>query len=357
MPHALKQFGPWLFCTCFLAGCISVSPSLPTSTPAMAMPTLRPTATPWPTEAAAATSTVASTDSAQSGNDAATFIKETYPDYSVLAPGEKFVKTWEIKNIGTITWNTNYFLALDATSQNDSLGSPAEVNFPKDTSPGATVTLAIPLAAPTTPGTYSVYWKLENDRGKTFGVDGDRMWVTIIVCVPGTPCSSPISNRGASANGVSASLTSFTSGGQSAVARFCMTFPNRNYGPGGGSVSLIVDQQSILASTGGSLEVGCFEFEFPVTAAQIERAKTVAVSIGQVRMIGGPSDPQGACETARLNLKAKYPGLDFQCDFRMAGYYTDLQLPAGMTRTQADVLIVDAIEGAIYGPWTLNIKK
>jgi hypothetical protein len=40
----------------------------------------------------------------------------------------------------------------------------------------------------------------------------------------------------------------------------------------------------------------------------------------------------------------------------MAGFYTDLQIPNGMSRNQADTIIMDAIQGAIYGPWTLILK-
>lgn len=102
--------------------------------------------------------------------------------------------------------------------------------------------------------------------------------------------------------------------------------------------------------------MGCFEFEFPVTATQIQGAASIAVSIAQVRIIGGPNDPDGTCQAVRPNLMAQYPGLDFQCQFSMAGYYTNLQVPAGMTTEQAKQVIFDAIEGAINGPWLLTVR-
>ena len=52
----------------------------------------------------------------------------------------------------------------------------------------------------------------------------------------------------------------------------------------------------------------------------------------------------------------RYPGLDVECAFSMAGYYTHLQLPAGMTDSQAQQIIVDAIEGAIDGPWVVTVR-
>lgn len=291
-----------------------------------------------------------------STTDRASFVSETYPDNSVLKPGESFVKIFEIKNIGASTWTTSYALFLDSAPQNETLGSPSQIPLPQETTPGQNLNIQLTLVAPARPGTYTVYWALKNDRGETIPVDGgNHIWAKIVVCDPNQPCNPPVTASSA-AGGVSAALTDFSSGTQSAVARFCMTFPNRNYGPTPGTVSLILDQRTILASGGGSLDTGCFEFEFPVTAAQIQGAASIAVSIGQVRILGGPNDPDGTCQAIRPNLMAQYPGLDFQCQFSMAGYYTNLRVPAGMTTEQAKQVIVDAIEGAINGPWLLTVR-
>lgn len=201
-----KQLALWLMGASLLAGCsISISTVLPPATATMELPTATqsPTATILPAPASTSTSTSVSTFSVQTGTDVATFIKETYPDYSTVAPGEKFTKTWDIKNIGSNIWNTNYKLVVDAIPQNDSLGSSAEVNFAQEVSPGEIVTLSVPLTAPTKPGTYSVYWKLQNDREETFGVDGDRVWVTIMVCEAGKTCSPPTAGGSISASGIS----------------------------------------------------------------------------------------------------------------------------------------------------------
>ena len=339
-----------------LTGCVA-----PVSQEPTVIPTNTPTLTPVPMETATITltaplPTVTPTLPAQTGMDAATFLTETYPDYSILTPGETFIKTWDIKNTGSNTWNEQYSLVLDAMPQNDALGSPNEIYFSEETLPGGTKTLSVHLTAPLDTGTYSVYWKLENKQGQTFGVDGDRVWVTIMVCASEESYSPPQTGGSTTLNKVSVTLKSFTADSQNTTAQFCMTLPNRNYGPGPGTVFLVVNQQSVIASSGGTLDVGCFEFAFPVTETQMSQAKDVAVSIGQVRTLGGVNDPQGACETARPNPVAQYPGLDFQCHFSMAGYYTDLQVPTGMTTEQAKQMVVDAIEGTIYGPWVLTIK-
>ncbi len=358
MSHALKPSGLWLVYAFFLVGCISVAPSPPIPTPTIGLPTLRPTMAVLPMPTVIATMIIVPTNSAQTGKDTATFIKETYPDYSVLTPGEKFIKTWDVKNIGTSTWNMNYVLVVETTPQNDALGSPAEINFPQETQPGNTVTLSVSLTAPATSGTYSVYWKLENDRGETFGVDGDRVWVTIMVCEAGKPCSPPPSGGSTSANGVSVTLTNFTHDAQSATVDFCMAVPYRCYALGSPAPSLLVDQKPTPFLGGGTIAPwGCYEMKYQISAAEIKQARHIMLSIDSaLRMSPPPGDPDAACQSARPTLMAQYPGLDFQCHFSMAGYYTDLQLPDGITREQAQQIIFDTIEGAIYGPWVLNIK-
>ena len=124
--------------------------------------------------------------------------------------------------------------------------------------------------------------------------------------------------------------------------------------------SLLIDQKPAPFLTGGSNFAsgpGCLEMKYQVSSAEIDQAQQIMLLIdGSLRMSPPSGDPNVACQTARLNLVAQYPGLDFQCAFSMAGYYTNLQLPAGMDTTKAQQIITDDIEGAIYGPWILNIR-
>jgi hypothetical protein len=59
------------------------------------------------------------------------------------------------------------------------------------------------------------------------------------------------------------------------------------------------------------------------------------------------------CAYAQRTLRAIYPGLDFKCS-GPGSWYFDLVLPSGMTKEQADRLILDAMSSSIYGPWILN---
>jgi len=247
---------------------------------------------------------------------------------------------------------------LDATPQGETLGSPASVPFPQDTPPGETVPLSVSLTAPTDPGTYAIYWRLENDRHEMFGVDGGKVWVIITVCEAGKPRSQTAPSSSTAANGISVTLTGFSHDAGSATVSFCMTVPNRYYSLSSPAPSLLIDQKPVPFLDGGSTEPwGCYEMRYQVSEIEIDQARTIALLIDtSLRMSPPPGDPDTACQAARANLVAQHPGLDFKCQFSMAGYATDLQAPPGMTLEQANQLITDTIEGAIFGPWVLNIR-
>lgn len=366
-PFAKVFFGCGLFLTLTLmTGCSAtnqISPTTTASPTAAATVTVLPSPTPYlatSTPEMIPTPTVPSTQPNRiAAADQASFVRENYPDNSVLKPGEKFVKTFEIKNAGSIPWTTSYSFVLDSAPQNETLGSPSQINLLQETPPGGTVSLSIPLTAPTTPRTYTIYWALKNERRETIPVDGvSQIWVKIIVCDPNQPCNPPTAGGGTTASGISVSLTNFTHDAQSATVDFCMTVPNRNYALGSPAPSLLIDQKPAPFLDGGTIPPwGCYKMKYQIDAAEIEQAQHITLLIDTtLRMEPPPGDPDVACQSARPNLVAKYPGLDFQCHFSMAGYYTNLQLPDGMTREQAQQIIFDAIEGAIYGPWALTIK-
>jgi len=305
--------------------------------------------------------TITSAPVVTSSGDKATFLEENYPDGSILKPGESFTKTWKIKNTGTTIWNTAYALVLSTAIPGDALGSPQQVYVSQPTAPGESLSLSVPLTAPNESGTYTVYWSLQNDSGQMIEIDGgETIWTKIVVCGTGQTCL-PAATGGSSitSGSVSASLTSFTPGAESSTAAFCMTYPDNSGGwlPSAGNIALLVDGQTFLAISGGSLQTtACFQFEFPVGAAMLAQAQKISVSIGSIRLSSGSGDPQAQCEAARAILTQQYQGLDFTCQFSFSGYYTDLKLPAGMSVSQADQLITDAIERAVYGPWLLTVR-
>ena len=101
--------------------------------------------------------------------DGASFVSETIPTNTVMAPGQTFTQTWTLQNTGTTTWSagtSGYTLNLAGT---DSLGAVplfantiatrfhpiATNNSGSSVAPGATATFSMYFIAPETAGTFS----------------------------------------------------------------------------------------------------------------------------------------------------------------------------------------------------------
>jgi hypothetical protein len=107
------------------------------------------------------------------------------------------------------------------------------------------------------------------------------------------------------------------------------------------------------------------KFKAPSTSTSTYRCFTLGFASGTDQYGSGPvsitinsyrvdasTNLEANCARAKQQLAASYPGLDFTCG--PAGYfYTNVVLPSGLSSSQADRIIMDALEQAVYGPWTL----
>jgi murein DD-endopeptidase MepM/ murein hydrolase activator NlpD len=115
--------------------------------------------------------------------DNATFISDiTLPPGSVVSPSQSLTKTWRVKNTGTNTWS-GYNLKFINGNQ---MGGPAQVAIPT-TTPGATVDISVNLVAPSTKGSSSGVWQIENPNGTW--VSGGQLTVAIDVETQGSHIS------------------------------------------------------------------------------------------------------------------------------------------------------------------------
>ncbi|MCL4531333.1 MAG: NBR1-Ig-like domain-containing protein [Chloroflexi bacterium] len=155
---------------------ISVSTPTPTPTVGPGTPTVTPTAQP------------------PSCTDKAKFISDvTVPDGTLFAPNTPFVKTWQIKNVGTCTWTTSYALIFESGNQ---MGGPSPANFPSSVAPSQTVNLSVNLTAPSAGGKYVGYWRLRNANNVPFGIGVDALhsfWVDINVSGAAATPTPPMS--------------------------------------------------------------------------------------------------------------------------------------------------------------------
>lgn len=148
----------------------------PTNTPTNTA-TLIPTNTPTNTATKTATATATPIPC-----NLAIFVKDvTYPDGSILLPGQGFIKTWRLKNGGTCTWTTGYDIVFVDGSAMD---ANQAYDMPKTVKPGESIDISISMTAPQKEGTYTGYWMLRSDKGARFGVgeNGTKpFWVSIKV--------------------------------------------------------------------------------------------------------------------------------------------------------------------------------
>ncbi len=99
-----------------------------------------------------------------------------------MNPGQKFTKSWRVKNTGTCTWNTGYKLVF---AHGDRMGGNP-VAVAREVQPGEAYDINLDLVAPLNAGTYQGFWQMQNASGQNFG---ERLSVRITVI--GAPTVTP----------------------------------------------------------------------------------------------------------------------------------------------------------------------
>jgi hypothetical protein len=155
----------------------------PVATAAGGLPTVSFNSTPLPGFTLLASPippTSSGSGSTASGCNDGAFIGESLPDKSEVDTGEDFVKSWEIQNTGTCTWEIGYtFAFLPSDSTAGFVGYDVVIRRDDETTdPGHSQSFVLHLEAPETPGEYFGYWKLKDNNGVFFG---PRVYLDIIV--------------------------------------------------------------------------------------------------------------------------------------------------------------------------------
>jgi hypothetical protein len=105
------------------------------------------------------------------------------PDNTVMSPGQEFIKTWKIKNIGTCAWGEGYELVFSYSSlpNDDALNGVAQP-LGASIASQQEVEVSVQFTAPDLPGTYFSVWTMENPAGIAFsGNDNKSLYVQIVV--------------------------------------------------------------------------------------------------------------------------------------------------------------------------------
>jgi ABC-type amino acid transport substrate-binding protein/heat shock protein HslJ len=149
--------------------------ALPVPTP---LPTPLPSA-PTPTRIPSATPPSGCIDSMAFVSDL-TLEDNNLSNFPDVNPGQALQKGWRIRNTGTCTWNSKYFVNFISGTQMN--GQPTAIQG--SVAPRATYDLYVNLTAPTQPGQYTAIWQMFNPQNLAFG---ERLWVAIEVIGPTNP--------------------------------------------------------------------------------------------------------------------------------------------------------------------------
>jgi hypothetical protein len=114
------------------------------------------------------------------------------PDQSMLKPGERFIKTWRVKNTGSCDWTPEYQLVwISGEDMNPSM--PWYLG--RTVMPGAAVDIGVEMVAPSSQGDFKSYFKLKDTNGTLFGLgpmDQAPLWVRIQVVDLTIPTKTPL---------------------------------------------------------------------------------------------------------------------------------------------------------------------
>jgi DNA-binding CsgD family transcriptional regulator len=323
--------------------------SLENSTAVPLLPTQAPTVTVQPTLTVNA--------SAQpSMADIAHFVSENYPDGTKVEKGVTFTKTWKLQNNGSTTWTTDYSLVLTDSFHplGNNLNEPYQIKLPKSVSPGESVEISAEFTVPDMDGVYEIHYKLQNSNGQTVSGDGNVVWLKIVVG------NAQLSSNSVQAGNVTLTLVNVQKSDNVTNVEICAQLPDTRDWNLNGVMLIAGNVQNLLsgymlknpkdASTYSST-YRCYIVEFPVGVNNYGTSP-VSISISNIRV---PAENNLAenCVRAKQELAKQYPGLDFTCG--SAGfYYTNPKIPSGMSESQANKIIIDALEQAIYGDWLLS---
>jgi transcriptional regulator with XRE-family HTH domain len=125
--------------------------------------------------------------------DESAFVRDvTFPDGELVLPHQRFVKTWEMQNIGQTVWEDRYLQCMDDeivvySKSGETLRlahnlhpTVTRIAVPR-TAPGDKVQLSVEFTAPEPPGTVLSYWKSVYEDGELCFPSARGLWVKVTV--------------------------------------------------------------------------------------------------------------------------------------------------------------------------------
>jgi len=113
--------------------------------------------------------TAPTTPPAAAAPDKNSLISQNPADDSNLPVNHGFDMIWTVENTGTTTWTKGYSLAFFIGDRLAPSGRPNYYTLRNEVKPGERYDLIVDMVTPSTPGTYTSWWKLKNAEGQNFG--------------------------------------------------------------------------------------------------------------------------------------------------------------------------------------------
>jgi transcriptional regulator with XRE-family HTH domain len=114
--------------------------------------------------------------------DATAFVDDTIPQGSLFKPGEFFVKSWRIRNCGTVPWHGRRLERQGPLTGPGLITSQKYVYIP-DTEPGEIAEITAPLKAPGYDATSIAYFKMVDEQGFLCFPDEHQLGLDVLVMV------------------------------------------------------------------------------------------------------------------------------------------------------------------------------
>jgi Ig-like domain from next to BRCA1 gene len=164
-----------------IAGTATVLAAVVTGVFTMVPAATRPATTPSASSSVNPSPGPASLPHSRFPGDESTFIRDvTFPDNSIVKPGQRFIKKWELKNTGTVRWTDRYVIP-DGPSTGE-CSYPSQIPVPA-TNPGQTVVISVPVIAASS-GLCYVTWKMTNAIGALYFPGYMGIWFEVKVLSP-----------------------------------------------------------------------------------------------------------------------------------------------------------------------------
>lgn len=102
-----------------------------------------------------------------SEDEASEFLGETVPDGTLMLPGQRFEKTWTIRNAGSVVWENRRLSRMGIAAGPGLITTPAFIEIPT-TRPGEEITLAVPCISHVVQGTSLATFKMTDDGKRLY---------------------------------------------------------------------------------------------------------------------------------------------------------------------------------------------